>query len=129
MRKKFVSQLNENRAAFKVAFLALAITFVIFAIYHSSASAEGTTSFLHLRSIKAEHVETLLPNSKWRSEPLKSKLNNALSEDLLDTNNSSHVWHFTAEEFDEVREWCLAREKGTDTNNNFLANFLKNRLF
>lgn len=97
----------------------------------------------YLRAIKANYLEektgevsadSLEPNSKWREEPLKSELKEALENDLTDTSECEQVWEFSAEEImgtdDEpgVKEWCLENPKGTDTNNAFLHKYDANRI-
>lgn len=91
----------------------------------------------YLRPIKANYLEekagevsadSLEPNSKWREEPLKSKLKNTLKNDFSDTSECEQVWAFSAEEYEEAREWCLNNPKGKETNNAFLEEFQDNRL-
>jgi len=86
----------------------------------------------YLRPIKADYLEkkegkvsadTLEPNSKWREEPLKSQLSNALNNDLTDRENyanGAQEWEFSAEEYEAARDWCLDNPKGADTNKEFL---------
>lgn len=88
----------------------------------------GSANSGYLRFILPAYLDTLDYNSKWRQEPLKSYLEDILSEDLSDPENCEQVWHFSAEEYEEVHEWCLERDKGTQTNKDFLEEFGDNRI-
>lgn len=81
----------------------------------------------YLRFIQLRHFGTLEENSKWRQDPLKSYLEEILSEDLSDPDNCEQVWYFSADEYEKVHEWCLEHEKGSDTNEQFLIDFAGNR--
>lgn len=97
----------------------------------------------YLRAIKANYLEeeegkvsadSLEPNSKWREEPLKSQLSDALNRDLTNRENyakGAQEWKFTAEEYEKAREWCLEHPKGEETNEAFLnpENFGGNRVY
>lgn len=74
----------------------------------------------YLRPIKVDYLDTLEENSKWREEPLNSQLEEALENDLTDTSECEQVWEFSADDYEEVREWCLDNPKGTETNKEFL---------
>ena len=98
----------------------------------------------YLRPIKANYLEeiagkvsadSLEPNSKWREEPLNSKLREVLGNDLSDTSDCEQVWEFKANpenegeaSYDDVHEWCLENLKGEETNTNFLTEFANNRI-
>lgn len=101
----------------------------------------------YLRAIKANYLEekegkvsadSLEPNSKWREVPdeipewselddpnatLKDHLKTVLGDDLTNTDGCEQVWEFSAEEYDDVRDWCLSNPKGEDTNQVFLDTF------
>lgn len=81
-----------------------------------------------LRFILPQYLDTLDINSKWRQEPLKSYLEDILSEDLSDPDNCEQVWYFSADEYEKVHEWCLEHDKGEQTNKEFLEEFGDNRI-
>lgn len=80
-----------------------------------------------IRFISSRYFETLLANSKWRQEPLKPILTNVLSNNLKDKSTCQQVWSFSASEYKNVREWCLSKNKGSQTNREFLDKFKENR--
>lgn len=102
--------------------LAIVLFVSMFSVFSVAASASSTS---YLRFIQLRHLDTLDENSKWRQEPLKSKLINALSDDLSDTKNCEQVWEFSADEYEKVHEWCLEHDKGEQTNEEFLKEFAK----
>ena len=77
----------------------------------------------YFRFIENRYLETLDGNSKWRGSILNELLRNVLSYDFSDTSSCQQVWHFTPEEYEDIREWCLDQEKGTETNKEFLNKF------
>lgn len=106
----------------------LVVVALLVAFGSVAVSASSTGS---LRFIQLQYLDTLNEDSKWNQEPLKSKLINALSNDLSDTNNCEQVWYFPAEpdpesgykSFEEVHNWCLEHDKGEQTNQAFLDEF------
>ena len=106
---------------FKAAVIAIIITGVLFGV--SSVSASPNVSFF--RSIDFEHLNTLNLDSKWRQDSLNLKLYNVLSEDLTGniTSQFEQVWYFSAEDFEDIKTWCLEREKGVVTNKDFISKY------
>ena len=82
-----------------------------------------TGSYGYLRFIKDGFFENLDATSKWRLGSLKTLLQAVLSNDLSDLSGCEQVWHFTADEYEEAREWCLSRGKGSKTNKDFLTKY------
>lgn len=80
-----------------------------------------------IRFINLNHFNTLSPNSKWRKNPLNLMLKNLLKNDLKDTTLCEQVWEFSAEDFEKTREWCLSKNKGSKTNEEFLEKFKKHQ--
>lgn len=77
----------------------------------------------YLRFITKDYMDTLLPDSKWNTEELNARLSKILNDDLSDESSCYQVWYFSAEDYDEVHEWSLSREKGTQTNKDFLSRY------
>lgn len=86
-------------------------------------SAPSSNFTAYLRFIKKNYLDTLLPRSKWLTESLNGLLRSVLENDLSDTSSCEQVWEFSADEFEDVQKWCREREKGSDTNKEFLDFF------
>lgn len=88
-----------------------------------SGTSKKSTIASHVRFIKDRYFDTLLPNSKWRSEPLQSSLLNVLNNDLKDTSSCVQVWEFSADDFEDILKWCKDRENSSQTNKEFIRAF------
>lgn len=77
-----------------------------------------------IRFISFNFLDTLTANSKWRLNPLYQILKELLAKDLSQSSTFEQVWEFSADDVEEkVRPWCLERDKGTQTNKDFLSEF------
>lgn len=115
----------------KTAFFALLITLFISGLYQSSVSASGYLgeNDKYLRFIKTDYLDTLSLNSKWRFGALHNLLRDTLEDDLTDSSSCEQVWHFSADEYEQAREWCLKARKGSITNLKFITEFHAERLY
>ena len=88
-----------------------------------------TTTAARLRFIKLQYLYTL-EGTKWEEgTELGNYLKEVLERDPSINENCQQVWVFEPEDFEEVHEWCLEHEKGTETNKAFLEKFKDNRIY
>lgn len=121
---------NNKIVHFKIAFVSLIITIIFFMVSCGTglAAKSDNGKGFYLRSIDALNLNSLETDSKWRLEPLNTTLSEVLEDDLIETTSCDQAWHFTADEYDSVRDWCLQQEKSLSTNKKFISEFSSNQI-
>lgn len=92
-------------------------------VSEAGSDTEVNNSAYQIRFIDKYNLDTLMANSKWGTDPLKTVLEDALNNDLTDTSSCQQVWFFEDKDFLTVQKWCLEQDKGTETNKNFVLKF------